>query len=531
MNMAKPIIVGGVSKYQIGAMPGHRAQEHLFTLKSIIQLYTSMGLPIIVQFYDIQKFFDKESLRDGMNSIFMCGLRGKLYRLIYILNKNTKISVCTAVGNSEYANTGENIGQGSIEGAIISAANIDYSVNEYFKESTDELSYGQVRIQPLLFQDDITRISTGIREAQAGNIKMERLMETKLLDFNLDKSGAIVFGSKKAKGKIECEMRQFPLTLCGKKMKLFEQEKYLGETISSEGLEASVWATIYRRKGLAIASIFDIRSIVEDCRSSVIGGILTGLEIWELAVIPFLLNNCETWSNMSNKAMTELEKIQETFYRTLLSTPKTCPIPALYWDTGGMTMKHRIACRKLAFYHHLMNLPHDTLAYEIAMTQKRMAFPGLVQECIQLCSLYGICDNPETVSKYQWKNTVKSKVKQRNREDLLDRATSYKKLNRKDMGEEDDGVKQYLKKLNLPDARLRFALRSRMTQNVQMNFKGHPEYARNKWQCKSCKLPDTQEHILVCPAYKHLRSGKDLRKDNHITEYFRQVIRIRDTNP
>ena len=128
-------------------------------------------------------------------------------------------------------------------------------------------------------------------------------------------------------------------------------------------------------------------------------------------------------------------------------------------------------------------------------------------------------------------NTVKSKVKQRNREDLLDRATSYKKLNRKDMGEEDDGVKQYLKKLNLPDARLRFALRSRMTQNVQMNFKGHPEYARNKWQCKSCKLPDTQEHILVCPAYKHLRSEKDLSKDNHITEYFRQVIRIRDTNP
>ena len=54
---AKPIIQEGTSKFQIGAMPNHRSQEHLFTLKSIIALYKYLGIGIIIQLYDISKFF------------------------------------------------------------------------------------------------------------------------------------------------------------------------------------------------------------------------------------------------------------------------------------------------------------------------------------------------------------------------------------------------------------------------------------------------------------------------------------------
>ena len=78
------------------------------------------------------------------------------------MNKDTKITVRTAVGVTEEKETGENIGQGTLEGAIISAANIDYSVNRFFCESKDELSYGRTKLQPLIFQDDISRMSTNV---------------------------------------------------------------------------------------------------------------------------------------------------------------------------------------------------------------------------------------------------------------------------------------------------------------------------------------------------------------------------------
>ena len=49
------------------------------------------------------------------------------------MNKDTKIKVRTAIGETEEKDTGENIGQGTLEGAVISAANIDYRVDIFFR--------------------------------------------------------------------------------------------------------------------------------------------------------------------------------------------------------------------------------------------------------------------------------------------------------------------------------------------------------------------------------------------------------------
>ena len=83
MSKAKEIIIENMIKFQIGNKTGHRAQEHLFTLKSIISLFMMFDLPMLMKLYDISKFIDRESLRDGMNSIYNCGIKGKLYRLIF----------------------------------------------------------------------------------------------------------------------------------------------------------------------------------------------------------------------------------------------------------------------------------------------------------------------------------------------------------------------------------------------------------------------------------------------------------------
>ena len=89
-------------------------------------------------------------------------------------------------------------------------------------------------------------------------------------------------------------------------------------------------------------------------------------------------------------------------------------------------------------------------------------------------------------------------------------------------------AQEYLKTLNLPEARLKFALKTKMTRTVQMNFKGDKKFALNKWQCNNCLLPDTQEHIVRCPTFEHLRLGKDLKCDKDLVLYFQKVIQIRE---
>ena len=55
-KMKQDILKGGTI-HQIGGIPGHCSEEHLVTVKSIIQRFISMGSGCIVQLVDIQKFF------------------------------------------------------------------------------------------------------------------------------------------------------------------------------------------------------------------------------------------------------------------------------------------------------------------------------------------------------------------------------------------------------------------------------------------------------------------------------------------
>ena len=61
MTAAKDTLVNGMSKFQIGAKPGHCAQEHLFTIKSVISFFTNYDKAVILSTWDISKFFDREN--------------------------------------------------------------------------------------------------------------------------------------------------------------------------------------------------------------------------------------------------------------------------------------------------------------------------------------------------------------------------------------------------------------------------------------------------------------------------------------
>ena len=145
-----------------------------------------------------------------MNELYKNEVRGKLYRLLFEMNKNTKISVQTPVGMTDEKDTGEGVGQGTLEGALVSAVNLDNGVNDFFHDSEYEVSYGMVDLQPLLFQDDVARLSLDIEATQMGNNMMDVTAETKLLDFNLERSCYVFFGNKKVRNEMLENLKETP---------------------------------------------------------------------------------------------------------------------------------------------------------------------------------------------------------------------------------------------------------------------------------------------------------------------------------
>ena len=153
-----------------------------------------------------------------------------------------------------------------------------------------------------------------------------------------------------------------PVLLSGETMKMEDQTKYLGDQLSGLGLAESVKATVKARKGLVCKAICEIRSVIDDCRSVVAGGLSAGIMIWEMAVIPALLNNAECWFDIPKGTLDELEQLQTRFLKNLLAVGSGCPTPLLMCESEAILMEHRILQKKLLFLHHLESLPSSGLS-------------------------------------------------------------------------------------------------------------------------------------------------------------------------
>ena len=154
-----------------------------------------------------------------------------------------------------------------------------------------------------------------------------------------------------------------------------------------------------------MSGILETRAIIDDCRVNSVGGLQTGLDFREMSYLPSLLNNSQTWTNMSENSLKLLEDLHNTMYRVLLNVPQTCPISALCWELAGIQMKYRVIQKKLIFLWHLDNLEVGALAKDILEVQKTQHMPGLVQECSEWMKILNLPNVLEQkISQIQWKN-------------------------------------------------------------------------------------------------------------------------------
>ena len=80
-------------------------------------------------------------------------------------------------------------------------------------------------------------------------------------------------------------------------------DKWLCDLFQQDGLPASVLSTV-KIKG----ACYEVAAIVEDWRAQSVGGFRCVIDLFQLAIIPSLLYNSETWVQIPGEA----EEILET---------------------------------------------------------------------------------------------------------------------------------------------------------------------------------------------------------------------------
>ena len=294
-----------------------------------------------------------------------------------------------------------------------------------------------------------------------------------------------------------------------------------------DALTESIKSTIANRKGKIKLSIFEINSFLEDTRMQVIGGIQGTFDIWNLAVIPALLNNCETWTDISDDSITELENLQNLFIRVILQVPVSCPKAATCYETGFTLIKFKIMEKKLNFAKYLQLLHPESLANQVYTEQQKLQFPGLFKECINFSlelNLKEEFENDEIKIK-QFKKIVKIKIMEANEREL--KTNMIKSSKSDEIMNDTFGLKQYFKELNVEEARTKFKLRTHMIK-TKFNYKNDRKNSYDNWACDSCESAiDSQSHVLWCPAYEKLRAGKNLQSDKDLVQYYAKVLLLR----
>ena len=306
-----------------------------------------------------------------------------------------------------------------------------------------------------------------------------------------------------------------------------ESDKYLGEIFHSKGLSRSALETIRARTGKIKAVSYEIRAIIEDYRSEVVGGALCGLELWRMCALPSLLSSCSTWLEVTPEAVEIAEQLQLDFLRLLFKVPKSCPRAALRSESGLISVKFQIIIAKLSLLFHVRNMEDSTLAKKIYNQQLLYGWPGPIREGVKLCEELGIPDLTKIkASEREFKIMVKEACRLKDEQELKLNIHSKEKL--QCLKEDDCKQKDYITNMSLSEVRILFRHKTRMTKTAE-NYKKWPKYRGEGAQCKFCHQYDSNSHLMRCEAFAHLR-GEDVCLDNdvHLVQYLRQVLRIRE---
>ena len=196
-----------------------------------------------------------------------------------------------------------------------------------------------IRLQPLIFMDDVIRSSNNVINTNVGNMRLNRMVQELCLDIHPTKSCYLVIGGPNFKRRIQNEVEENPVMFGKILLKREQIVTYLGDEIHEDGLEASVEATIKARQGKVRGSLQALAALWGDYRMQVVGGVVGALEMFETCIISSLLNNSSTWIGITEQQEKKSDNSQYEFVRSLLHLPVSTPLACIRGATALMGMK------------------------------------------------------------------------------------------------------------------------------------------------------------------------------------------------
>ena len=508
------IIDQNMSDSNVGARKRKNIRNHIFIINGIINdVLNSKGKAIDIQILDYKQCFDAMWLEETLNDMYEAGIKDDNLAILYEANKTVEVAVKTPHGLTKREAFKKIILQGDVFGPLECSVSVDTYGKEALAEDIHIYTYkGGVRVPPLAMVDDLLIVTECGFKSTMANSYINTKSAMKKLQFGTQKCHKMHVGKHKVEeicpdlfvegwkmteveeidtGKVEIEEEYDGLC----KMEEVSEDKYLGDILSEDGKNSK---NIVARKNRGTGSVNQILSILDE--------ICFGKYFFEVArilrmslLISSLLSNSESWYNLTEEDLKQLEQVDEKLLRGVLECPVSTPKEMLYLELNCIPVRYIIMSRRLNFLHYILNEDENSLIFTFFMAQleqpSRQDWCQTVIEDLKTLKINLTLNELRNLEKSKFKKLIKDKIE----EEALKYLNSIKAKHSKVLHIKHSKmmVQDYLRPedtISINEAKFLFLLRTRML-DVRANFEGKYK----DLMCPACKLvEDTQPHLIEC---------------------------------
>ena len=469
------------------------------------------------------KCFDGIDLEQALSDIYDVGLNDDNLPLIYHANKDVKMAVNTPSGLTERQTLKNVVLQGDTFGSILASVQVD-SIGKVVEDSGYGYQYqDELPVSLLGLVDDMIGVTQAGYKAQQLNAVLNVKTAEKRLQFGVTKCKSMLVG-KSTENVIYNHLTvdswkvrhvENPKTGISDLIENYtgmveiektEKQKYLGFILSSTG------DNMMNINAMKNKSIWVIRKIFAK---------LDGLHLkkyyFECAVIfinvmlrSSILYACETYYNLKEAQIRQLERIEEGFLRKMFKTSRGCPISQLYLEAGHTPARYHIQKSRLLFLQCILKEEPSSMIYRFLHLQFEKPTRGdWASSCLDDLNNLRIeisLEDIKKISKNQFSQIVKKAIQERALEYLVEKQGSKgQEISWKELKMAD-----YLlpsnQNISLDEQRSIFAIRNRMV-NIPLNFPNGKEVE----ECPCGQIED-MKHIYQCKLWNQ---ENEMNKPNY----------------
>ena len=284
-----------------------------------------------------------------------------------------------------------------------------------------------------------------------------------------------------------------------------EEQKYLGFVLSSKGNNmVNINHMKMKSKGI-IRTMFsklnslNLQKYYFEC----------GIVFLNSMLRSSILYACETYYDLKEAEVRQLERIEEGFLRELLKTSKGCPITQLYLEAGLIPARYEIIKTRLLFLKNILNQKRDSMISKFFDIQLKTSSKGdwayMCLQNLKELEIENTIDEIRDMPLSKFKNLVRRQVKKA----ALKYLTGKQRSKGGDMVYTKLQMAEYLlpsrTELSIETKQKIFEVRNKMVK-IPANFSSNH---KKDHSCK-CGMKEDMKHIYICPI---------LNNEEQTTEY------------